>query len=328
MKYSFSIRKAICVMATAGLSALASLPAAAQAPDITRIVVGFAPGGALDALARVMAEKLRVSLGGTVLVENKPGGSARLALVAVKNAAPDGKTILLSSPSPVSIFPLTYSKLGYDPDKDLIPLAHLTELRVVASTGVNQPYKTITEYVNWVRDKPADQGVGLVTMGSPIHFGLLSMSKTTGIPLTPVPYKGSPPILTDLVGGALPLSIDTIGGQMELYRAGKIRFLGVSGTERSPLFPEVPTLKEAGIPGFEVASSWFGAFLPAGTPPATVARLEKAFIEAAKNPEVRAKMALLAMEMTGLPGSKLRQIIQQERAHWKPIAEASGFKGD
>ncbi|MCT9810717.1 tripartite tricarboxylate transporter substrate-binding protein [Acidovorax sp. Be4] len=315
-------------MAAVALPAMLAAPAQAQAPDVTRIVVGFAPGGALDVLARVLAEKLRVSLGGTVLVENKAGGSARLALVAVKNAAPDGKTILMSSPSPVSIFPLTYSKLGYDPDKDLIPLAHLAEVRVVASTGMKQPYKTIGEYVNWVKGKPADQGVGLVTMGSPIHFGLLSMGKTTGIPLTPVPYKGSAPILTDLVGGALPLSIDTIGGQMELYRSGKIRFLGVSGAQRSAFFPEVPTLKEAGIPGFEVASSWFGAFLPAGTPPATVARLEKAFIDAAKSPDVRAKMETLAMEMTGQPGAMLRKTIQKERAHWKPIAEASGFKGD
>lgn len=327
MRNLFGIRRTIYAITAAGLSALVCMPAAA-AGDVTRIVVGFAPGGAADALARVMAEKLRGSLGGTVLVENKPGASARLAVVAVKNAAPDGKTILLSSPSPVSIFPLTYSKLGYDADKDLIPLAHLAEVRIAASAGVNQPYKTIAEYVQWAKDKPSGQGVGLVTMGSPIHFGLMSMSKTTGVPLTPVPYKGSPPILTDLVGGALPLGIDTIGGQVELYRAGKIRFLGISGTQRSPFFPEVPTLKEAGIPGFEVASSWFGAFVPAGTPPATVARLEKAFVDAARNPEVRAKMEKLAMEMTGQPGAMLRDTIQKERAHWKPFAEASGFKGD
>lgn len=328
MRNFSNLRQTLCALAVAGLTALAASPAAAQSGDVTRIVVGFPPGGALDSLARIMADKLRDSIGGTILVDNKPGASARIALLAVKNAAPDGKTILMSSPSPVSIFPLTYSKLGYDPDKDLIPLAHLAEVRVVASTGTKQPFKTIEEYVSWVKDKPAEQGVGLVTMGSPIHFGLLSMGKTTGVPLTPIPYKGSPPILTDLVGGALPLSIDTIGGQMELYRAGKIRFLGVSGAQRSPFFPEVPTLKEAGLPGFEVASSWFGAFLPAGTPPATVARLEKAFIEAAQDPEVRAKMELLAMEMTGLSGEKLRQTIQKERAYWKPIAATSGFKGD
>lgn len=328
MRSLLEFRKVVCALAAVALPALAPVPAWAQAADVTRIVVGFAPGGALDVLARVVAEKLRETLGTPVLVENKAGASARIALLAVKNAPPDGKTILISSPSPVSIFPLTYSNLGYDPDKDLIPVAHLAEVRVVASSGMNQPYKTMAEYVAWVKDKPGDQGVGLVTMGSPIHFGLLSMGKSIGIPLTPVPYKGSPPILTDLVGGALPLSIDTIGGQMELYKSGKIRFLGVSGTQRSPFFPEVPTLKEVGIPGFEVASSWFGAFVPAGTPPATVARLETAFIKAANHPEVRTKMAALAMEMTGRSGAMLRKTIQTERAYWKPIAAASGFKGE
>lgn len=328
MKNRFNIKNVMCVLAAAALPMLTPGAAQAQASDITRIVVGFAPGGGLDVLARVLAEKLRVSLGTTVLVENKPGASARLALVAVKNSAPNGKTILLTSPSPVSIFPMTYSKLGYDPDKDLIPLAHLAELRIAVSTGAQQPFKKMWDYVAWVKDKPNEQGVGLVTMGSPIHFGLLSINKTIGTPLTPVPYKGSPAIVTDLIGGALPLSIDTVSGQMELYNAGKIRFLGISGAARSPFFPDVPTLKEAGIPGFETASSWFGAFLPAGTPPATVAQLEKAFIQAAKDPGVRTKMASMAMEMTGQPGEYLRKTVQAERAYWKPLAEASGFKGE
>lgn len=328
MKSRWNIRKMACVLVTAALPALASAPAWAQAPDVTRIVVGFAPGGVADALARVLAEKLRGPLGGTVLVENKTGASARIALLAVKNSPPDGKTILISSPSPVSIYPLTYSKLGYDPDKDLVPVAHLAEVRLVASSGASQPYKTMAEYIAWVKANPGGQGVGLVTMGSPTHFGLLSMGKSIGVPLTPVPYKGTPPIMTDLVGGALPLSIDAIGAQMELYKSGKLRFFGVSGAARSPFFPEVPTLKEVGISGFEVASSWFGAFVPAGTPPATVARLEAALIDATKNPEIRTRMAAVAMEMTGYPGDTLRKMIQAERAHWKPIAEASGFKGE
>lgn len=328
MKSRLGIKKIVGALLVAALPVWAPVAAQAQTSDVTRIVVGFAPGGALDVLARVLAEKLRTTLGTTVLVENKPGASARLALVAVKNAAPNGKTILISSPSPVSIFPLTYSKLGYDPDKDLIPLAHLAEMRIVVSAGSQQPYKTIAEYVSWVKNKPAEQGVGLVAMGSPIHFGLLSMAKTVGVPLTPVPYKGSPAIATDLIGGTLPLSIDTFGGQMELHSAGKITFLGVSGSERSPYFPDVPTLKEAGIPGFEVASSWFGAFVPAGTPAVTVASLEKALMDAAKDPAVRTKMASLAMEMTGRSGESLRKTIQSERAYWKPIAEASGFKGE
>lgn len=325
----FSLRKATALLAIA-IAAVA--PGAAGAADAdatpTRIVIGFAPGGALDVLARSIADKLRVSLGGVVLVENKTGASTRLAVEAVKRAPPDGKTILISPAPPFVLFPMTYPRLAYDPDKDLIPVAHLADVPLVASSSVNQPFKTMPEYLAWVKSHPESAGFGMASLGGTVHFGVLAMSKAMNLPLTPTAYRGASMMITDVIGGSLPIGIDAIASQVGLQKSGKIRFLGVTGTKRSALLPDVPTLKEAGVTGFDLASGWYSAFVPAGTPAATVARLEKAFIEAVKDPAVQAKMATAGMETTGLPGSEAGKIIRSQRAQWKPIVEASGFKAE
>ncbi|WP_454739929.1 tripartite tricarboxylate transporter substrate-binding protein [Cupriavidus necator] len=325
MPYQTTLRRLATALALACGGAPLHATAATTAETPTRIVIGFAPGGALDIFARTLGEKLRVSLGTPVLVENRPGASARLALENVRRAAPDGKTVLISPAPPFTIFPLTYKRLPYDPDKDFVPVAYLADVPLVASASVNQPYRTMQEYLAWVKREPGKGGVGLVTLGGSIHFGVLSLSKAIGVPLLPTAYRGAVMMLTDEIGGTLPLGIDAVAGQMELYRAGKIRFLGVTGTRRSALLPDVPTLAEAGAPGFETASGWYSAFLPAGTPPATVARIEKAMLEAIKDPVVRDKMAALGMEMNGQSGAALRKLILDQRAQWRPVVEASGF---
>ncbi|QOT80791.1 tripartite tricarboxylate transporter substrate-binding protein [Cupriavidus basilensis] len=329
MHNRFFLRKlAAAFIAAAAAASMPATAVAAGADTPTRIVVGFAAGGALDVFARTLAEKLRVSLGETILVENRPGASTQLALESVKRSAPDGKTILISPAPPFTIFPLTYKRLPYDPDKDLVPVAYLADLPLVASASVNQPYKTMPEYVAWVKRNPASTGFGLVTLGGTVHFGVLTLRKAIDVPLTPTAYRGAAMMLTDEIGGTLPVGVDAIGGQMELHRAGKIRFLGVTGTKRSALLPDVPTLREAGVPGFDMASGWYSAFVPAGTPAATVSRLEKALLDAVKDPEVRAKMAALGMEMAGQPGAQARKIILGQRAQWKPVVAASGFTAD
>lgn len=331
MKNSFSLSKLTTVLAIA-IATTAVAPGAASAADAeadarpTRIIVGFAAGGALDVLARSIADKLRVSLGGTFLVENRAGASTRLALDSVKRAPPDGKTILISPAPPFVLFPILYQRLGYDPDKDLIPVAHLADVALVASSSVTQPFKTMPEYVAWVKNHPESAGVGLASLGGTIHFGVLTMSKSLNLSLTPTAYRGAPMMIGDVVAGSLPIGIDAIASQVGLEKSGKIRFLAVTGTKRSVLLPDVPTFKEVGIPGFDQSSGWYSAFVPAGTPPATVARLEKALIEAVKDPALRAKMAIAGMETTGLSGAETGKLIQTQRALWRPIVETSGFK--
>lgn len=328
MDLLFSMRKTGAALLMAATAAALSPAAAHAGDDTTRIVIGFAPGGALDVLARALADKMRHSLGGTVLVENKPGASTRLALQAVKQAAPDGKTILISPAPPFVLFPMTYPRLGYDADKDFIPVAHLTDVPLVASTSVAQPFKTMPEYLAWAKTHPESPGVGIATLGGSIHFGILSMGKALNMPLAPTAYRGASMMMTDVVGGSLPIGIDAVTAQMGLQKAGKIRFLGITGTRRSSLLPDVPTLQESGVAGFEIASGWYIAFVPAGTPAATVARLEKALIEAVKDPALQTKLATTGMEATGLSGAEAGRIIQSQRAQWKPIVQASGFTAE
>lgn len=326
MPVRFALRTlAVGISLALGAAALPATVQAAPGDTPLRIVVGFAAGGALDIFARTLAEKLRTSLDTPVVVENRPGASARLALDNVRRAPADGKTLLISPAPPFTIFPLTYKRLAYDPDKDLLPVAYLADVPLVASASVSQPYRTMAEYLAWVKRDPSKGGVGLVTLGGSIHFGVMNLSKAIGVPLVPTAYRGVVMMLTDEIGGTLPLGIDAIAGQMELYRAGKIRFLGVTGTRRSALLPDVPTLAEAGAPGFEAASGWYAAFAPPGTPPATAARLEKALLAAVNAPDVRDKMATLGMEMNGQPAAELRKTILAQRARWKPVVEGSGF---
>ncbi|MBI5277437.1 MAG: tripartite tricarboxylate transporter substrate binding protein [Burkholderiales bacterium] len=321
------------LLAAALASVAAAGPAAAQAVNPAgaqplRLVVGFPPGGALDTLARALAEQLRLGGEEQVLVENRPGASTRISIEHVKRAAPNGRTVLLSSNAPLILFPMTYRQLAYDVDRDFIPVAHLAEVPTVISAGADRPYKTLQEYVRWVRANPAQGSVGLTNLGGFLHFATLGMAKSVGVELKPVAYKGGAPLVADLVGGHVPLSTDAMGSQLELHRAGKVRILAVSGTRRNALLPDVPTAREAGIDAFDHANASFSAFVPAGTPPDVVQALERAFVAAMQRPEVKALMARTGLEATGLPGATVSRVLATERNFWRPLVQASGFRSE
>lgn len=291
-----------------------------------KIIIGFPAGGALDNLTRALAERLRVELGKTIVVENKPGAGTHIALMTVKRAAADGATILISPSSPFVVHALTYEKLSYDPDKDLIPVAYLSDTPLAITTSVNNPYSSMREYLDWVKKNPDQSGVGMVSLGGVFHFSLLAVNQQSGLSLTPVAYKGAPAMLADEIGGVLPIGMDTVASADELVKSGKVKYLGVPGKERSKLVPKVPTVLEQGIPGFENATNWYAAFVPAGTPASVVNSLEKAMIKIVRDPEFAAKMAQIGMITTGESGADLATKIQQERKALKPIVDASGFK--
>ena len=313
-------------LAACAVAALA-LPASAVAADDEpiRIIVGYAPGGAADNLARIYAEQLRQDGAGTVLVENKPGASARLALDFVKRSKPDGRTIFVG-PSPLfTIFPLTYRKLGYDPDKDLVPVALLTDVPTVISAGTQQPYKNLKEYMDWAKANPARASIGLATLGSAGHLGSVALSKSSGLTITPVAYKGAAPMLVDVIGGNVSIGWDAVASKMQLYKGGKLQFLAVGGTRRVKSLPEVPTANEQGFTAFDHATSWYGAFVPGGTPADVQAKLEKMFIAASGNAASAAKLEALGLEVVAKPGKDAQQRMMRERAAWKPVVEASGY---
>ena len=303
--------------------------AAAHAADAPiRLVIGFPPGGALDNLARSLAEDLRTTLKEPVLVENRPGASTRISIEAVKAARPDGRTILLGSTPPFVLFPMTYARLNYDVEKDFIPIAHLANVPSVLSAGAGQPFKTLPEYVAWVRKNPTGASVGLTNLGGALHFSVLQLSKAIGVPLAPVTYRGGAPLATDLIGGHVPLAADALASQLELQRAGKLRILGVAGTRRLSWLPDVPTIKESGYDAFDRANAAYAAFVPAGTPKDVAARLEAALLAAMRNPQVRAQVDRMGLEATGLPGAEVTRIMNEDRAYWRPIVKASGFRSE
>lgn len=316
------------VAATALGALLLTQGAAAQGQNSTaiKIVIGFPAGGALDNLSRAMAEKMRTDLGRTVIVDNKPGASTHIALTTVKRAPADGNTILISPAPPFVTHPLTYDKLPYDPDKDLIPVAHLADTPLVATTSASSPYSSMREYLDWVKKNPKETGVGMVSMGGVLHFGLLQLNQQRGLNLTPIAYKGAPPMLTDEIGGVLSVGMDTVASATELEKAGRIKYLGVPGTERTRLLPNVPTFKEQGVPGFENAASWYAAFVPAGTPQAVVSQLERAMIDIVQDPEFSARMAELGMVTTGRPGTEVVSLAKAQREAARPIVEKSGYR--
>jgi len=300
----------------------------AQGTALTRLIVGFPPGGPLDNLARALAEPLRAALNEPVVVENKPGASTRLSIDHVKHARADGKTILIGSTPPFVLFPMTYGRLSYDADRDFVPVAHLANVPVVLSAGAQQPFRTLPDYLDWLRQHPDQRGIGLTNLGGTLHFSILSLAKETGLPLGAISYRGGAPLVTDLIGGHIPAAVDALASHLELHRAGKVRILAVGGAQRTKWLPEVPTFKESGYKGFDYANASYAAFVPAGTPQDVVTRLEQAMVAAMKTPAVREQLDRIGLEATGLPGAEVQRVMQAERSFWRPVVAASGFRAE
>ncbi len=305
-----------------------TMPVMAQvgtADNPIRIVVGFAPGGAADQVARAYADQLRLDGSGTVIVENKPGASARIALEYVKQSKPDGHTIFLG-PSPLfTVFPLTYKKLSYDADKDLTPVSVMTDIPTAVATGAGQPYSNMKEFVAWIKQNPAKANVGLATVGNTLQLGTFAVGKDVGVDIPPVAYKGASPMLVDVASGQVAIGADALASQMALYKAGKIKILGVSGAARAKAAPEVPTMLEQGYPQYRFATSWYGAFVPSSTPESIRKKLEAMFTKASNSPDLVNKLASSGLEVVGGPGSMATQRIKEERTYWEPVVKASGL---
>jgi len=305
-----------------------ALPSLALAQnDAIKIVVGYPAGGILDALARAVADAYRKAGNGQAYVENKPGASTMMAVMEVARARPDGHTVLLSHSLPFSIYPFTYAKLNYSPDA-FVPVAHLANTPMVMSTGMKQPYKTVHDYIAAVKADPSWGAVGIAGLGGPSQFGIMEMAKNQDIKLEAASYSGGPQLVNDEMGGHVPLGMDAAGAQMELYRAGKIRFLGLGGTQPVGFLPGVKTLHEQGIKGFENVNVWYGAYAPKGTPPEVTAKLEKAFIAAVKDPALKKNFEKLGLELTGEPAASMQSLLDHEKKVWGPIIKESGFKAN
>lgn len=308
-------------------AAHAQLPPALAGGNF-KIVVGYAAGGAADSVARRYAEQLKDAGFGSVIVENRPGASARLGWDAVKKAKPDGLTVYLT-PSPLlTIMPFTYKAPGYDAEKDLTPVALLVEIPTAVVASVSQPYADLKQYVAWAKQNPKQATLGLATVGSSGHLGTLALGKSQGFEVTPVPYRGASPMLIDVVSAQLSLGWDALASMVPLYKGGKIRILGISGEQRLASLPEVPTAKEQGFSEYVPASSWYGIYAPAGTPTEALAALEAAFLKAAGNPTLKRSLEDSGLVARAEGRAAVAERVKRERETWAPIVKASGIAID
>jgi tripartite-type tricarboxylate transporter receptor subunit TctC len=312
------------LFAVLGLAAAAS--AVAQDGPI-RILVGFAPGGESDVIARLLVDRMRTSLGVPVIVENRPGAGGMLAAEALKNAAPDGKTLMIA-PIAVTVFaPLTHANIRYDPIKDFAPVSLAANFQMALAVGPGSPAKTLPEYIAWVRATPTKATYGVPLAGGPTHFFGVMLARATGVDLAAVPYKGSAPFVNDLVGGQVPAGITVLSQLLKLNDAGKVRVLATSGSQRSTVAPDIPTFKELGFAAIE-GTGWQAFHTTAGTPRETIDRLALAIASAIKAPEVSERLAALGLEPVGSTPDELARRVAEDTAKWAPIVKASGFRAD
>jgi len=306
---------------------VAAMLAQAQVDKPVRLLVGFAPGGSADIAARLIAERLAAELKQNVVVENKPGAGGRIAATMLKDAAPDGSTLMLAPIVVPVLAPLVFSKLAYDPLADFAPVAHVANFQFGLSVNAGHPAKSVQDLVAWFKANAAQANFGSPAPGSLPHFFGVMISRGAGIDLVHVPFNGGGPLMNALVGNQVSSGIDTLVDQIEMHRGGKTRILATSGAARSPLLPDVPTFAEAGLKGVE-GTSWFAVYAPAKTSAATVRQLNAAVNKALEAPEVKERFAKLGLEPTGGSAADLAAIMKRDTERWGPVVKASGFKGD
>ena len=321
-------RRTLASSLAAGLLALAgALPAAAQEGAPAKIIVGFPAGGSFDALARILADKLKTELNRPVVVDNKTGAGGRIAVDALKASPADGSVVMLGPDALTSLYPFTFKKLSYDPKKDLVPVGTVAEFAFAFAVGSDPKVNTWAEYVAWAKKNPSKANYGIPALGAPHHFFGILIGDTIGVPMQNVPFQGSAPIALALIGGQISSTIDVASSLVENHRAGKIRILAVSSEARVPQTPEVPTFAELGFPA--ISGMGFNAlYAPAGTPAAAVANWNRGLAKVLALPDVKEKLHTMGYFPVGKPTQELidRQVASVKR--WEPVIKASGFVAD
>ena len=319
-------RAAVLAICSVALAAVA-LPGLAQdrIDKPVRLLVGFPAGGTADLIARVVADKMKDSIGQPVIVENRPGAIGRIAADAVKAAAPDGTTIMVMPIGPMVVVPHVYADITYDPIKDFTPIAIGATFQFAIAAGPQSGAKNWNDFVAWAKANPGKVAYATSGAGSLPHFFGVLLGRGIGVEMLHVPYKGSAAYINDLIGGQIPAAIDAIADLSELHRAGKITILASSGAKRGAALPDVPTFAELGVKNVE-AMGWFGFFAPAKTPKAIVETLNRAINRALQSPDVAEKLSKVGMDpATGTP-EEFGAIVASDYAKWGPIVKASGFK--
>ncbi|HZQ63505.1 MAG TPA: tripartite tricarboxylate transporter substrate binding protein [Casimicrobiaceae bacterium] len=292
-----------------------------------RLIVPFPPGGATDILARAVGQRWTQALGQAVVVENRPGAGGNIGSDIVAKSAPDGYTLLMGTVGTHAINPSLYPRMPYDHIKDFAPVILVAAVPNVMEVNPSVPAHTVQEFIAYAKANPGKVNFASSGSGTSIHLSAELFKVMTGIEMTHVPYKGSAPALTDLMGGQVQVMFDNLPPSLPHIKAGKLRAIAVTSATRAPALPDVPTIAESGVPGYE-ASSWFGVLAPAGTSPAIIARLNSEVATWLATPEAKERMLSLGANPIGGSPEDFAAHIRAETAKWAKVVRASGAKAE
>jgi tripartite-type tricarboxylate transporter receptor subunit TctC len=321
---SVALWSALILASTAVPAAAQTFP---QSGKPLRIVISVSPGGgSSETLARFVGDEMKNTLGVPVLVEFKPGANQRLGPEFVAKSPPDGHTILVASSAQTTIFPWSYKRLNYDPFKDLVPLMHGANFRLALVVNANSPAQNVADFVRLAKSK-GSVSVGSFAAGGASHFAQVILARATGIETLHVPYKGSAPMKTELLGGSIDAAFDVDSSVAQLWRDGRLRILAMSGPTRHATMSTIPTFREQGLEQFDI-TLWLGFYAPAGTPQDVVTRLSRELQRAIAVPEVRTRLTQAGMEPTGGTPEQLAEIMRRDLKVWGDAVKASGFQAE
>lgn len=312
-------------MMLGGLSAAPAAAADAWPGQPIRMVVPFAPGGAVDTLGRLVAKQLTDVLGQTVVVENKPGAGGNIGSNIVAKAAPDGYTLLFGAAGNITINPSLFDNMPYDVEKDLAPAALAGQSMNVLVVPAALPVDSVAELIDYARKHPDKLNYGSSGNGGTTHLAGELFNAMAGTRITHVPYQGSGPAMIDLLAGRVQLMFDNLPSAMPHIQRGDLKALGVTGAMRSPQLPDVPTIAETGLAGFE-ATTWFGVFAPAGTPQAVLERLNGAVNQVMQSAPVEQKLQSMAAYFQPTTRAQFQTLIHDDTAKWARVIKAAGIK--
>jgi tripartite-type tricarboxylate transporter receptor subunit TctC len=290
-------------------------------------VVPYPPGGPLDTVARLLGQRVAESTGQPVIVDNKPGAGGSIGAEAVAKAPPDGYTILMGAVATHAINPTLYASIPYDPIKDFTPVTQIASTPNVLVVNPAVPAGNVRAFIAYAKANPGKLNFGSGSTGSAGHLAGELFKTMAGIDMTHVPYKGAAPAMNDLIAGRIQVMFDNLSSSLAQMRAGKVRALAVTTAKRSALAPELPTIAESGLPGFDI-NTWFGILVPAGTPRAIVERLHGEFTGALATRDIREKMLNLGAEPVGSSPGEFAAYIRTEGEKYSRVIRASGARAD
>ena len=321
-------RRIAAIVTAVGLIAAAMPNAHAQTPaqldSPLHIVVGYAPGGPTDRVARIVGDKLAARLGVPVVVDNKPGAGGRLAAQQVKATQANQNVLMLANPAVMVVAPLVFKDNNYDPERDFVPVSHVNDYDFALAVSPTLPVKELSHLLAWMRANPAQANVGVPATGSLPHFFALMVGEKASVPTQVIGYRGSAPLLNDLLGGQVLVAVDTADVVLPQHDAGKLRILALSGAQRSPFAPKIPTFKEAGLD--LSATGWNTFFAPSSMPKEKVERLASAIRAVMQDPETTRRFKDSLMTPVVSTQAETVAMLKAYRAQWAPVVQKSGYQ--